>query len=141
MDERFERCIKEGKLYLQKIQPDLVKKEIESAEEDMKAAENSLEQNMFKWATVQAYYTIFHSAKALVLNKGYVEKSHSCLFIALKTMYVDTGILEKTHLNRFRDCMNLREDADYGAIYSEKSSKIAVSWAKEMLEVSRKLIK
>jgi uncharacterized protein (UPF0332 family) len=141
MDERFERCIREGKLVREGIQQDLVDKELEAAESDFTCAENSISEGNFKWATVQAYYTMFHTAKALVLSKGYREKSHLCLSIALKALFIDSGILENRHFTRFKDCMNLREDADYGLVYSESSAKAAVVWAKEFLEDANSIIK
>jgi len=140
MDERFERCLKEGKLVKEKHQPDLVEKELKAAESDLETAEKSVSEANFKWATVQAYYTMFHTAKALVMSKGYREKSHACLSIALKALFVDSGVIEAKHHNRFRDCMNLREDADYGMVYSESSAKAAVEWAKEFLEDAKEKI-
>lgn len=134
MDEQFERCVKEGKLAKERVQPDLVEKEVGAAEEDLGRAENSASQDDFKWATVQAYYSMFHTAKALVLSKGYREKSHQCLSIALKALFIDSGALERKHYERFRDSMNLRHDADYGLIYSESSAKAVIGWAREFLE-------
>ena len=141
MDERFERCIREGKLVREGMQKDLVEKEIDAAESDFTSSENSISDGNFKWATVQAYYTMFHTAKALVLSKGYREKSHLCLSIALKALFIDSGTLENKHFTRFKDCMNLREDADYGLVYSESSAKAAVDWAKEFLEDAKSAIK
>jgi uncharacterized protein (UPF0332 family) len=141
MDERFERCIREGKLVKEGVQSDLVKKELEAAEADLKSAGNSASEGNFKWVTVQAYYSMFHTAKALVFSKGYREKSHLCLSIALKALFMDTGILEGKHLTRFRDCMSLREDADYGLAYSESSSKAALGWAREFLKDAKSAIK
>jgi len=140
MDERFERCLRDGKLARIGSQPDLVDKELKAAESDLETAEDSATEGNFKWATIQAYYTMFHTVKALVMSRGYREKSHACLSIALKALFVDGGILEAKHHNRFRDCMNLREDADYGLVYSESSAKAAVGWAKEFLEDAKIII-
>ena len=38
---------------------------------------------------------MFHSAKALVLKKGYREKSHYCLLVALRELYIKSGELTK----------------------------------------------
>ncbi len=140
MDERFDRCLREGKLIKERIQTDLIKKEMDAAASDLESAEGSVADGNFKWATVQAYYSMFHTSKALVLSRGYREKSHLCLSIALKALFTDQGIMEVKHFNHFRDCMNLREDADYGLIYSDSSSKSAVVWASEFLEDAKKVI-
>ncbi|MBI5635841.1 HEPN domain-containing protein [Candidatus Micrarchaeota archaeon] len=101
MDSRFKNCLEEGKLEKISVQPDLVKKEIDAASFDLASAEKSIKENNPKWATVQAYYSMFHTAKALVLSKGYREKSHACLSIALKALFVDEGILEGKPLPAF----------------------------------------
>ena len=141
MDERFVRCIKEGKLVKVGVQPDMVKKELDVSNSDLKSAEDSISTGNFKWAIVQAYYSMFHTAKALVLSSGYREKSHACLSIALRVLFVDSGILENKHSDHFKDCMDLlREDADYGMIYSEQSALKAVEWAAEFLKDAKKVI-
>lgn len=141
MDERFVRCVREGKIVKENPQLDIVEKELDAAESDLESAGRSVSEENFKWATVQAYYSMFHTTKALVLSKGYREKSHQCLSIALKARFIDANILEKKHFDRFRDCMNLRQDADYGLIYSENSAKAALEWAKEFLEDANDAVK
>lgn len=140
MDNRFEQCIEEGKLIKIGLQSDLVKKELKSAEFDLETAQSSLSEDNHKWATVQAYYSMFHAAKALVLSKGYREKSHRCLSIALKVLFVDENILEREQFRRLRDCMNLRQDADYGFIFSEKSAEEVVGWAREFLDCAKSIL-
>ena len=102
MDSRFNLCLKEGKLVKIGVQPDLVKKEADAAAYDLQSAEKSLEEGNPKWATVQAYYSMFHTAKALAFHKGYREKSHACLSIALKALFVDTNELESGAIRAFQ---------------------------------------
>jgi uncharacterized protein (UPF0332 family) len=140
MDESFERCVKDGKLAMIKSDIGLVFKEMEAAESDLETAERSLSDGNPKWAIIQCYYSMFHTSKALVLSKGYREKSHACLSIALKALFIDAGTLEKRHFDRFRDCMGLREDADYGLVYSEASARSALEWSKEFLAAADSII-
>ena len=140
MAERFKRCLREGKLVKARPEKDLINKEFEAAKKDLRSAENSASKNDFKWATIQAYYCMFHTSKALILSKGYREKSHLCLSVALKALFVDEGILEDRHSNNFRDSMNLREDADYGLIYSKDSAKEAIRWAEDFLNEAKNLL-
>ena len=93
MDSRFKRCLDEGKLVKIGVQRDLVDKEIAAAAFDLESAEKSLKEGNPKWATVQSYYSMFHTAKALVHSKGFREKSHACLSIALRALFVDENIL------------------------------------------------
>lgn len=141
MDSRFTGCIEEGKLVKIGVQQDLVKKELDAAMLDLETAKESLKGDNPKWAIVQAYYSMFHTAKALVYGKGYREKSHYCLSIALKSLYVDENLLEPKHFKHFRDCMDLRQDADYGLIYSEKSAEEVVEWADGFLTEAKRILK
>ncbi len=141
MDSRFKNCMDDGKIVKIGVQIDLVKKELAAAESDLKSCEKSLKENDPKWATVQAYYSMFHSAKALVLSKGFREKSHYCLSVALKALFVDSNLLDSEYYEKFRDCMNLRQEADYGMAYSEKSAGEVAEWAKELLSETKKLLK
>jgi uncharacterized protein (UPF0332 family) len=140
MDERFDNCIKDGKLKKVKPDIDMMFKEMEAAESDLMTANRSLKDGNPKWAIIQCYYSMFHTSKALALSKGYREKSHACLSIALKALFIDSSALEKRHFDRFRDCMALREDADYGLVYSENSAKSALEWAKDFLTAADSII-
>lgn len=99
MDNRFKQCLDENKLVKAKDAGDLIAKELSAAELDLATAKTSLSEENHKWATVQAYYSMFHAAKALIYGKGYREKSHQCLWIALKTLYVDEDAMEEKHCN------------------------------------------
>ncbi|VVC02388.1 HEPN domain protein [uncultured archaeon] len=140
MDKRFKKCLDENKLAEVKDAADLIVKELLAAEADLASAQTSLREENHKWATVQAYYSMFHAAKALIYKKGYREKSHQCLAIALKALYVDENKMEEKHYNHFRDCMALRHDADYGMVYSAESAKEVVGWADEFLKIAKTLL-
>jgi uncharacterized protein (UPF0332 family) len=96
MSFNFKRLLDERKLV--RIKPDrkLVLKEIEAARSDLVDARESLERNKFKWATIQGYYSMFHSARALLFEKGYREKSHYALLIALRELF--SGVVEHSFL-------------------------------------------
>jgi len=59
-----------------KAAPGLVPKELGQADHDLQAAKRSCGVGEHKWATIQAYYAMFHAARALLYAKGYREKSH-----------------------------------------------------------------
>ena len=136
----FERCIKERRLVKIKPLKEMIQKEVESAEYDLERAKNSLEEDDFKWAAVQSYYSMFHAAKALVLNKGYREKSHFCLIIALRELYIKEDKLDAEILENFELCMNLRHEADYGLTYHQESAKTALKYAEEFLDKTLNLL-
>ena len=136
----FERCIKERRLVKIKPLKEIIQKEIESAEYDLERARNSLEQEDFKWTAIQSYYSMFHAAKALVLKKGYREKSHFCLIIALRELYVKEEKLNQEMVENFELCMNLRHEADYGLSYHQESAETSIKYSEEFLNTALKLI-
>ena len=136
----FERCIKERRLIKIKPPREMIQKEVESSEYDLERARNSLEEEDFKWAAVQSYYSMFHAAKALVLKKGYREKSHFCLIIALKELYVKEDRLHADLVENLELCMNLRHEADYGLTYHQESAETALRYAEEFLNKALHLI-
>ena len=136
----FERCIKERRLIKIRPSKEIIQKEVESSEYDLERARNSLDEGDFKWAAVQSYYSMFHAAKALVLKKGYREKSHFCLIIALRTLYVKEDKLESEMVENLELCMNLRHEADYGLTYHQESAETAIKYAEGFLEKALNLL-
>jgi len=87
VNAEIERLISERKLMKAQISSAMILKEIEAAQTDLQDAVDSLQSNKFKWATIQGYYSMFHSARALLFSKGLREKSHYALFLALRALF------------------------------------------------------
>jgi uncharacterized protein (UPF0332 family) len=136
----FERCIKERHLIKIKASSEMIEKEIKSAEYDLERSKESIKDEDYKWASVQAYYSMFHAAKALVLKKGYREKSHYCLIIAVRELYVKDGKINEEIAETLELCMHLRHDADYGLIYDKESAETATHYAQKFLLETKKFI-
>ncbi len=90
-------------------------------------------QQRHKWATIQAYYAMFHAARALIFSRGYREKSHYCLSVALKALFVEEGKLDARSVRDFLNAMNLRQAADYEVEFSESGAKALISTAEQFL--------
>jgi uncharacterized protein (UPF0332 family) len=136
----FERCLEERRLVAAHDPEEMIAKEVQSAEYDLQRARESLEKGDYKWASIQIYYSMFHSVKALVLKKGYREKSHYCLLVALRELYVETGELEIEYADNFDMAMFVRKEADYAAVYDEESAHILLDHAQEMIEMAQKML-
>ena len=136
----FQKCLEQRRIV--KINPtkEMIEKEISSAEYDLKMADESLVKNDSKWASVQAYYSMFHCAKALVLNKGYREKSHYCLIVALNELYIKTGELPEEISDDLENCMDIRHEADYGLTYDKESANLCIDAARSLLESAEKIL-
>ncbi|MBF0254617.1 MAG: HEPN domain-containing protein, partial [Candidatus Omnitrophica bacterium] len=88
MPTDFENCLKKGTLKEFSRGTTLLFKELTASEEDLRAAKESLAAGKFKWAVIQAYYSMLHSARALLYAKNYRERSHYCLQVAIGELYV-----------------------------------------------------
>lgn len=130
----LDRLLDKRKITKISIDRQLITKELDSAEYDLTKADKSFQENDYKWATVQSYYTMFHAARALLFSKGYREKSHRALVSALEELFVKTNTLEQHFIDDFVESMELREEADYGSIYSEESSRLVLTNAKAFLQ-------
>jgi len=136
----FERCVKERHLLRIKALREMIEKEITSATYDLSRSKESMQDEDYKWASVQAYYSMFHAAKALVLKKGYREKSHYCLIVAIRELYVKDGTMNDELADTLELCMHLRHDADYGLNYDEESAETAIRYAQQFLSAVKKLL-
>lgn len=133
MRYKFEECLDRGRIVAIAPDPALVEKELREAAADLVSAERSLDNGDDKWATVQAYYAIFHALRAPVLQRGYREKSHTCLRFAVEALLVDSGELPPSVLTDLQQVMRAREGADYGAVYSSASAGMAIDAARRVM--------
>lgn len=140
MKSEFEGCLKRGKIKEFSQGKSLVHKELKTAGNDIKEAIDSLGAEKYKWSTIQAYYSMFHSARALLYNKNYREKSHYCLIIALRVLYAGVKQLPVVLLEALQHAKELREAADYYDEWSKVSAQEMVQNAKEFLKKAKEII-
>ena len=140
MSVELERCLTGRKLVQIEVDGVLIGKEVAAAEFDFTTATESLRNENYKWATVQSYYSMFHTAKALVLSRGYREKGHYCLFVALRELFGEKNLLEVKHINDYEETMGARKDADYGLIYSRDSAGEAIGNAGSFLKKAKEIL-
>ena len=109
MNPEFQRCLERKKIVPFEKGHTLVEKELRTAHEDLEIAKQGLSFEKFKWPTIQAYYSQFHSARALLYSRGYREKSHFCLLVAIKAIFVAQDLLKIEYTDAFYAGMILRE--------------------------------
>lgn len=129
----FERCL--DKRWIVKM-PDaryLVTKELEAARDDLAEAEAGYTRASYKWSTIQSYYAMFHAARALLYSREYREKSHYCLSVAMRHLFVGAGVLDGKLIDDLDDARALREEADYRTEFSSAG-------ARHNLEAARRLV-
>lgn len=139
MKQAFRECLKNRKIIPFSRAKSLVKKELATAEEDLAEAQDRFQNSRYKYATINAYYAIFHAARALLYSKGYRERSHQCFSIALEALFVEKGLMKKRFIRIFEDNMSLREQADYSSSFSRGSAFLSISNAEEFIMMVKTL--
>lgn len=84
---------------------------------------------------------MYHASRALIYSKGYRERSHYCLFVALQELFIDRGILSADLVESFRNSMRLRETADYRSDFSEEGALSAIDRAEKMLKKAEEILR
>lgn len=139
-DPDFIDCLKKNRIRNFSQGRLLVDKELDTSEKDLLESVESFKNKKYKWATIQSYYSMFHSARALLYFENFREKSHSGLIIALRALYVNAGKLNVGFVEGLQKAKNLREDADYYDQWSEIGAKEILDLAKEFLKISREIL-
>ena len=134
MNQEFRQCIENKKIIPFATGKKLVNKELSVAQSDLSEAKEGYENERYKWSTVQAYYAMFHAARALVYSKDYREKSHYYLAVALRALFVDEGKLDAQSVRDLLNAMNLRESADYDAEFSQAGAKAVIESADKFIQ-------
>jgi uncharacterized protein (UPF0332 family) len=134
VNQEFKQCLENKKIIPFARGKNLVKKELSIAKSDLLDAKAGYENQRYKWSTIQAYYAMFHAARALVYSQGYREKSHYCLAVALRALFVDEGTMDAPLVRDFLNAMNLREAADYEAEFSQSGAKAVIASAEKFIE-------
>jgi len=122
MNPEFEQCLKKNKIREFPRGKALMTKTLEIAQRDLERAEKTFNDKDYKWATIQSYYSMFHSARALLFAKNYREHSHYCLIVAMRALYVETRLLPGSLIEALGKGKRLREDADYYDRWSEEGA-------------------
>jgi uncharacterized protein (UPF0332 family) len=126
----LQRCLDKRWLVRMPEARHLAARELNVARDDLAEAEGGYKRKSYKWSTIQSYYAMFHAARSLLYSRGYREKSHYCLSVAMRHLFVAPGILDVTLIDDLDDARILREDADYRAKFSQASADYSVKAAR-----------
>ena len=140
MNQEFKQCLESKKIVPLVRGKSLIKKELSVAVSDLSDAKAGYENERYKWSTIQAYYAMFHAARALIYSRGYREKSHYCLAIALRALFVDEGTMDAKLARDFLNAMNLRQAADYEAEFSQSGAKAVIASAEQLIEKATSIL-
>lgn len=141
MENKFQKCLERKKIIPFSPGPRLAGKETKLASFDLSRSKTSFQQEDYKWATIQSYYSMFHSARALLYVKSYREKSHQCLIEAVRVFYLEEGFLDYSIIEAFQKAKIMREEADYYGEFTEENADYLIRKAGEFLEEAKEILR
>jgi len=141
MNLEFQKALEKKRISLFSKGKALTTKELEAAKDDLNEAKDRLKNKKYKYATITAYYSMFHAARALIYSKGYREKSHYYLLVALQALFVDKGLIEDELAKDFHTAMVLRESADYHGEFSREGAESSIESATKFLQKAGAILK
>ncbi len=137
----FKDCIAKGLIRKEKTAHERVSKSIEIAERFFNSSKKNLEIEELEMAEIASYNSIFHSARSLLFKKGYTERSHICVILALKELYKDNHELIDL-LNTFDKIRISRHNIQYGGILVDlEEAEFVFDFSKQFLEKTKKILK
>jgi uncharacterized protein (UPF0332 family) len=114
----FEECLRKGLIKKLESAKERVEQSLSLADKFSKSAENNLKMNEYEVCEIISYNALFHYARAMLFNAGYIERSHACLFLALKHLYPEhRELFEKADKIRLE-----RHNIQYSGFSADKES-------------------
>ncbi len=131
-------CLRKRFLIKGERDHELSSKEIAESEYDFSKAEKAFQDEDYKWAIVKCYYSMFHAAKAILYQLGYIEKKHIAIVVVLEELDKQ-GRIDSRFVNDFKAAMTAREDADYNYSYSREIAELEISNCSDFFRMARQL--
>lgn len=136
----IELLLQEGYIAKANFDKSAIDIEFNAGHYDLKSAEQSFEEEDFKWCTIKSYYAMFHFARALAYKKGYREKSHYGLSQLLDYL-ADTKQIDHKYVDYLKAGQSARQDADYQGLYTESTAKTILEFAQEFIGIEKYVIR
>ena len=126
-----------------KISKQLANHRLNQAKEDFEAGMLLYEKQFYKSANNRAYYSIFHSIKAILSLEPIDFKRHKDVLSYFNKNYINTEIFPKAMGRRIQNASTIREDSDYDDefIVNPQKTKEQLDTAREMLKLTEGYIK
>ncbi len=135
---QFDDCIKRNMLKKNEDAKAWVATELKTAEKFHIQARAIIEAGQYESAEVISYAAIFHFARALVYSKGYTEKSHYCLLVAISKLFGDEAKEVCTKAQHLREA---RHNVTYGGKdITKEEAEHAVKLIEEFKDIAESLL-
>ena len=127
---------------VQKISKELAKHRLEQAKEDLEAGKLLYDKNFYKSANNRAYYSIFHSIKAVLALEPIDFKRHKDVLAYFNKNYINKEIFSRMMGRKIQNASSIREDSDYDDEFIVDADKTneQLKTAEELIELVDKYI-
>lgn len=134
-------CLKEGRVRESSESFLWVSKEILTAENNIKSAENIFKIKEYEATLISAYNAILHLNRALIYSKGFSVKGHLCIIKTIEELFKDNSeIIEfVSSIERSLESRNLVQYEGYSI--DKEAAEFMLSLANDYLVCVKKLIK
>jgi uncharacterized protein (UPF0332 family) len=108
VDTKIKEFIQRKVLFKQKISKQEIQGHILKAEHNSRFVSTIIEKEYFDWAITGCYYSVYHSALALIQSKGFTSKNHFATLCVLIKEFYDNE-LSKYHIEIFSNLLDYEE--------------------------------
>ncbi len=137
----FAGCLKKGLIKRDASTPGNIGNSIASAERFLNSAKSNFGIRDYEMVELASYNSAFHSARALLFAKGYKERSHYCLAVALRHLYKENTELVEL-INSFDELRHSRHNVQYGGtLVNREEAEYVLGFASDFLELVKKSLK
>ncbi len=125
-----------------KISKELAQHRLQQAKEDLEDAEILCDLKRYKSANNRAYYSIFHSIKAVLALEPIDFKKHKDVIAYFNKNYIHTEIFPRNIGHKIAEASKIREDSDYDDefIVKPEETEKQIQTAKELFELINKYL-
>ena len=120
----------------------IVKYRLERAYDTLFDVELAVQNKRWNNAANRLYYACYYAAIALLLNDGYVARTHSGVKALLGLHYAKEEIINNELMKSYRKMFNLRQTGDYDdlAILTKEEILVLIEPAKQLIKTIEQLI-
>lgn len=116
---------------------------MQRAEEDLRAAQINLENNLYKAAINRSYYSIFHAIRSVNVLDDFDASKHSSVIAHFNQYHVHTGDFERGTYKIIDSAYRIREKCDYSdfVIVSREEAEAQIQKAEIFLKEVQNYLK
>jgi uncharacterized protein (UPF0332 family) len=111
---------------------------LNKARQNLLAAGNLWQDGFLDIAASRAYYAMFYTAEALLIDQGLSYSSHSAVIAAFGKTFAKTGVLDSKFHRYLLDAQDTRNIGDYsiGPGVTDDQVRDSIKWAEEFLKAA-----